>query len=425
MPVNSRQEKVKRLMGNVVGAGASVAVVAAVASFTISVEASFLNVTVFQNRAFYQLEVREIVEIEGSGEIPEDTPDPINTPIRLRVQNQWDDFFLPLIYGYNEGFIEPLRPNQQYTLTIELEQAISWSTLDSISFNTQPTNAAVISDVIETTSPLNPLSQLSVSVLTQNGGTPPDAWTLVLTYGDTFIEQPLNVGENLISFENLSHVNAPIELEVFAVLPEESKSMTRRVYEATEYVEGDIQIRFPTLTTLQVDTTKATTLPNASYDVRLTTEGQVSRTFEATNDSMNLDDLVQGETYFFEWMMTYQTNVNTFKEVVLFAQNIIPILTPIYVVSIYPQDVGQRLDVTIDTDLAIESLSIQGEQAGVFFDLPLTLIQETPSALTYRLDTEMVFEDGITFALVLVQPAPFDYPITLQKIVFQQGGTIV
>ena len=218
MPVNSRQEKVKRLMGNVVGAGASVAVVAAVASFTISVEASFLNVTVFQNRAFYQLEVREIVEIEGSGEIPEDTPDPINTPVRLRVQNQWDDFFLPLIYGYNEGFIEPLRPNQQYTLTIELEQAISWSTLDSISFNTQPTNVAVISDVIETTSPLNPLSQLSVSVLTQNGGTPPDAWTLVLTYGDTFIEQPLNVGENLINFENLSHVNAPIELEVFAVL---------------------------------------------------------------------------------------------------------------------------------------------------------------------------------------------------------------
>ncbi len=421
----NRKDKLKRLMNNFVGATASVAVVATVASFSISVEAYFLDVTVFQNRAFYQLEVNEIVEIVGSGDVPEDTPEPINTPVRLRVQNQWDDFFLPLIYGYNEGFIEPLRPNQQYTLTIELQQTVGWSTLDSYLFDTEPTNAAVISEVIETTSPLNPLSQLSVSVLTQNGGTPPDAWTLVLNYGDTLIEQPLNVGENVINFENLSHVNAPIELEVFAVLPEETKSMTRRVYEATEFVDGEIEIRFPTLTKLQVETTKATTLPNASYDVRLTTEGQVSRTFEASNDSINLDDLVQGETYFFEWILTYQTNVNSFKEVVLFAQNIIPILTPIYVVSIYPQEIGQRLEVTIDTDLSIESLSIQGEQDGMPFDLPLALIQETPAALTYRLDTEMVFEDGITFALILIQPAPFDYPITLQNIVFQQGGTIV
>ncbi len=63
----SRSDKVKKMMGNFVGASASVAVVAAVASFSISVEANFIDVTVFQNRAFYQLEVREIVEIEGSG----------------------------------------------------------------------------------------------------------------------------------------------------------------------------------------------------------------------------------------------------------------------------------------------------------------------------------------------------------------------
>jgi hypothetical protein len=88
----SSSEKAKRLMRNTVGAGTSVAVVAAVASFTISVEASFMNVTVFQNLAFYQLEVREIVEIVGSGELPEDMPEPVNTPVRLRVQNQWDDF---------------------------------------------------------------------------------------------------------------------------------------------------------------------------------------------------------------------------------------------------------------------------------------------------------------------------------------------
>ena len=219
----TRTEKMKRMASNFVGVTASVAVVATVASFSISVEAAFLDVTVFQNRAFYELEVNEIVEIVGSGEIPEEAPEPINTPVRLRVQNQWDDFFLPLIYGYNQGFIEPLRPNQQYTLSIEIEQTLGWSTLDTYLFNTQPTNAAVISEVLETTSPLDPITHLDVSVFTQNGGTPPIDWQLELRYGDTVINEPLVVGENQLRFENIDHVNAPIELSVVALFETSSE----------------------------------------------------------------------------------------------------------------------------------------------------------------------------------------------------------
>lgn len=420
----SSSSKAKRLMGNVVGAGTSVAVVAAVASFAISVEASFINVTVFQNRAFYQLEVREIVEIEGSGELPEDMPEPVNTPVRLRVQNQWDDFFIPLIYGYNEGFIEPLRPNQQYTLSIELEQAISWSTLDTFLFTTNPTNAAIISEMIETTSPLDPFTQLAVNVLTQNGGNPPSDWKLTLSYGETLIERPLSVGENLVTFEDLPHVNAPIELEVLAVFPEETTSMTKRVYEASEFVEGDIQLSFPSLTTLAIATSKATTLPSPTYQVRLTPVGQPAVVFQANEDQFTIDNLIQGQPYLFEWLLTYQINVNQTKDVLLYSQTIIPILTPIYVLSVYPDAMGQIIEVTIDKDLAIESLSIQGQQDDIFFNLPLTLVQETNAAYLYRLTTEMVFTTGIEFALVLTQSAPFAYPITLQTIVFQQGGTI-
>ena len=421
----SSSSKAKRLMGNVVGAGTSVAVVTAVASFAISVEASFIDVTVFQNRAFYQLEVREIVEIEGSGEIPEDMPEPVNTPVRLRVQNQWDDFFLPLIYGYNEGFIEPLRPNQQYTLSIELQQAVSWSTLDTFLFTTSPTNAAIISEVIETTSPLDPLTQLTVNVLTQNGGNPPAEWNLALTYGDTLIERPLSVGENIVSFVDLPHVNAPIELEVLAVFPEETTSMTKRVYEASEFVEGNIQLSFPSLTTLAIATSKATTLPSPTYQVRLTAVGQPGVVFQANEDQLTIDNLIQGQPYLLEWMLTYPINVNQTKDVVLSSQTIIPILTPIYVLSVYPEAMGQIVEVTIDKDLSIDSLSIQGEQDDIFFNLPLTLVQETNAAYLYRLTTEMVFATGIQFALVLTQPAPFAYPITLQTIVFQQGGTTI
>ena len=419
----SNSEKAKRLLRNVVGAGTSVAVVAAVASFAIRVEASFMNVTVFQNRAFYQLEVKEIVELEGSGEVPEEMPEPVNTPVRLRVQNQWDDFFLPLMYGYNEGFIEPLRPNQQYTLSIELEQAISWSTLDTFIFTTDPTNAAIITEIIETTSPLNPFTQLSVNVLTQNGGTPPREWILALTYGETSIERTLPVGESVVTFENLPHVNGAIELEVFAVLANETKSMTKRVYEASEFVQGDIELSFPTLTSLAIETTKQTTLPNPTYQVRLTQENQPTRSFQASETVVTIDNLIQGASYGLEWILSYRTNENQFKDVVLYSRTIIPIPTPIYVLSVYTETIGQVLEVTIDNDLAIESLSIQGVQNGIPINLPFTFVQETNAAFFYRLTTDIVFEKGVTFALVLTQPAPFDYPITLQTIVFQQGGT--
>jgi hypothetical protein len=223
----------------------------------------------------------------------------------------------------------------------------------------------------------------------------------------------------VVTFEDLPHVNGAIELEVFAVLPNETKSMTKRVYESSEFVQGDIQLSFPTLRSLAIETTKATTLPNPTYQVRLTQEGQPAMIYQANQDVVTIDNLIQGATYNLEWLLTYQTNVNQFKDVVLYSQTILPIATPIYVLSVYKEVSGQVLEVTIDNDLAIESLSIQGVQNGTLINLPFTLVQETNAAFFYRLTTDFVFEKGIQFALVLTQPAPYDYPITLQTIVFQ------
>jgi hypothetical protein len=201
--------------------------------------------------------------------------------------------------------------------------------------------------------------------------------------------------------------------------------MTKRVYQPSEFVSGDISLSFPNFTSLKIETNKQTTLPNPTYQVRLTQEGQPSTTYPANENFLTIDNLIQGEAYLLEWMLTYQANVNQVKNVVLFSQNVLPILTPIFVLSIYTEDMGQVLEVTIDNDLSIETLSIQGEQNGSFIDLPFTLVQETNFAYFYRLQTDLVFEKGIQFALVLTQPAPLDYPITLQQIVFQQGGTSV
>jgi hypothetical protein len=239
------------------------------------------------------------------------------------------------------------------------------------------------------------------------------------------IERPLPIGDSLITFEDLPHGNDPIELEVLAVFPEETKSMTKRVYQPSEFVSGDISLSFPNFTSLKIETNKQTTLPNPTYQVRLTQEGQPSTTYPANENFLTIDNLIQGEAYLLEWMLTYQATVNQVKDVVLFSQNVLPILTPIFVLSIYTEDMDQVLEVTIDNELSIETLSIQGEQNGSFIDLPFTLVQETNFAYFYRLQTDLVFEKGIQFALVLTQPAPLDYPITLQQIVFQQGGTNV
>ncbi len=419
----SRADKVKRMMGNFVGASASVAVVTAVASFTISVQASFLDVTVFQNRAFYQLQVQEIVTVDSSGELPEDVPAPVNTPVRLRVQNQWDDFSLPLIYGYNEGFIEPLRANQSYTLTIELQQAIGWSSLDTFTFNTAPARAAVIASVTEFTSPLNPLIDLEITVLTQDGATPTEAWTLAMTYGETVTSQPLNLGENLIAFNDLPHVNAPIELAVIALLPTGETTVTSRQFSPTEFVDASIEFAFSDLTTLAIATRLDVSFLNAQYHIRLKTANGVTMNYPLSDANLLIPNLTQGLAYQLEWVMTYAVNQGQ-KEVILLTKSIRPIATPIYVLSIIETTQGMELTLTIDSDLSLAEVTWQGTVNDVFITLPFTLMTESESAFTYTLSTDFLFEANSTWRLVITQPAPDDVPITLQTIVFQGGNTI-
>lgn len=417
----SKADKVKKLMGNFVGASASVAVVAAVASFSISVEANFIDVTVFQSKAFYQLEVREIVEIEGSGELPEDAPEPVNTPVRLRVQNQWDDFSIPLIYGYNEGFIEPLRADQQYTLTIELQQAIGWSSLDVMTFDTDPETAAVISTIEETTSPLNPLISFDIEVFTQDGGIPADAWYLDIDYGDISQREPLILGDNSLTLTDLPHVNDDLTLDVIAQFGEESRSITSRVVRPTEFVDASIDLAFPSLTTLQVSTTQDTSFFESSYLVRLTQDELAP--VEYTMDDVNLaiENLVQGATYHFEWLMRY-TSQGARKDLLLHEQTLIPIVTPLFVLSVLNNESSPTIELTIDNDLILDKVELIIEHNNQTESFDMTLMSESDAAFFYSLSLPQSIPFQATIQLVITQAAPYDYPITLQTLVFQGGN---
>ena len=415
----NKADKVKKLMGNFVGASASVAVIATVASFSISVEANFIDVTVFQNKAFYQLEVREIVEIEGSGEIPEDTPEPVNTPVRLRVQNQWDDFSLPLIYGYNEGFIEPLRADQQYTLTIELQQAVGWTSLDTIIFDTDPETAAVISTIEETTSPLNPLISFDMDIFTQDGGVPADAWYADIIYGQVNERTLLSVGENALSFPDLPHVNDDLSVDVIAVFGEEERSITSRVVRPTEYVNASLDLSFPSLSTLRVDTVQDNGFFQGEYIVRLTEDATPPVEYPMTNTTLDISDLTQGGTYHFEWLLRYSFQ-GASKDVLLHEQTILPIVTPLYVLSIFDDETTQSVELTIDNDLDLDKveLIIETTEATI---LAMERISFTQDASYYTLTLTERIPLQATVKLVITQAAPYDYPITLQTLVFQGG----
>lgn len=416
-----KSDKVKKLMGNFVGASASVAVVAAVASFSISVEANFLDVTVFQSKAFYQLEVREIVEVEGSGDVPEDRPEPVNTPVRLRVQNQWDDFSIPLIYGYNEGFIEPLRADQQYTLTIELQQAVGWSSLDVITFDTDPETAAVISTIEETTSPLNPLISFDIDVFTQDGGLPADAWYLDIDYGNTSLRESLVVGDNTLSLTDLPHVNDDLTLNVVALFGEEERLITSRIERPTEFVNATVDLSFPSLTTLLVSTTQDSSFFESSYIVRLTQDEVPPVEYTMEEATIAIENLTQGATYHFEWLMRY-TSQGVRKDVLLHEQTLVPILTPMFVFSILNNEDAASIELTIDKDLILDKVELIVDNNAQVETFEMTLISESEAAYFYTLALLQPIPLQAKLQIILTQAAPFDYPITLQTLVFQGGN---
>jgi hypothetical protein len=422
----SSQSKAKRLMSNLTGAGASVAVVTAVASMTVSVQAQFLNVSVFENKAFYQVEVVETITIEGSGSLAEDAEVPTQQPLRMRVQNQWDDFVISLLYGVNEGFIEPLRENQSYTLTVEMEGSLGWRTLDTYTFNTRPRTNGVISQLIENTTPLSNTTSLTASVFTQDGPVEATNWYVDLTYGNIRQQQPLVVGANQIQWLDLPHQNADANLQVFATVDGIERLITSRSFETTPFVDASIEFSFPTFTTLRVETFEDSTYVGATYDIQLSsTQPLVTTTvYPLTSSPLLIENLLQGETYNLSWMMTYKDESGKDRTLTLIEQTIAPILTPIFVLGIYGSENNTRFDLTIDNRLIIDRMELILTNNGQLQTLTFNPLLSSDDAYNFTAGLNSPLTLGTTLELVLIQVAPYDYPITLRSIVYQGGETI-
>ena len=422
----SSQSKAKRLMTNLTGASASVAVVTAVASMTVSVQGQFLNVSVFENKAFYQVEVVETITIEGSGSLSDDAEVPTQQPIRMRVQNQWDDFVISLIYGVNEGFIEPLRENQSYTLTIEMEANLGWRTLDTFTFNTRPRTNGVVSQLLETTTPLSDTTSFEASILTQDGPIVATNWFAELHYGSIRQQQPLQIGSNQIQWLDLPHQNAIASIDVYATVDGTEKVITSRQFETIPFVDADINLSFPNLTSLKVETTEDATYGGATYAIELSTiQSSITPTvYPLSALPLLIENLIQGELYSLNWTMSYLDNDGINRKLILLEKTIAAILTPIYVLGIYLGETSTRFDLTIDPRLNIDQMQLiltnQGQSTVLTFG-QVTLNNDSYS-MTASMNSQLSL--GTTLELVLIQVAPYDYPITIRSIVYQGGETI-
>jgi hypothetical protein len=122
--------------------------------------------------------------------------------------------------------------------------------------------------------------------------------------------------------------------------------------------------------------------------------------------------------------MSYLDNDGINRKLNLLEKTIAAILTPMYVLGIYPGETSTRFDLTIDPRLNIDQMQLiltnQGQSTVLTFG-QVTLNNDSYS-MTASMNSRLIL--GTTLELVLIQVAPYDYPITIRSIVYQGGETI-
>lgn len=412
------QNKIKRLLQNFVGASASVAVVTTVAATNVNIEANFINVTLIENRAYYELNVVEpVIEVTDSSGA---NPEPMVAELRLNVTNQWDEFSYPLTFGYNAGWIESLRPQQAYTLAIEVNQGSNWRTLATYPLSARTVTAAVIDSLEFVTTPLSTTGTIFASINTQVGARPVDRWEAYFAYGENTYQILLPLGNAQVEIPNVPHINEAISLTVTGYDQDTIVIETSTQLTPMPYVNASMQIAMPTLTTLSLSFNRDLSLTNSQYGVTLTIEDASSSDYLVTDDTLLIDNLQQGETYTLAWWLQYQSSANETETLILSTQLIRVLQTPVYVLSIAPLGQGTmlRLNFEHNLDLTAIFLTIDDEVE----PLPFILMETTDTLLIYELYLMTPLAEGTELTLTLVQAEPHDYPISFLSFTFQGGN---
>lgn len=206
LDISDVQGKVGQIFQNTVAVTTTVAVVVVATPLFDNVSAEFLELRLLENQIYFEVQV-----IEALGE----DQDPAGRPLRLIVENQFERIEVDLEYGLNANVLNNLRPNAQYTFTVQMDKGLVWTTLLTERVRTASEIAGIIGPA--TTVRSDDVRNVSLNVFTQAGGESIQFYQfVVIDDGQAILTLPAAEGEQTLEFE-LPLANKTYRLELQAI----------------------------------------------------------------------------------------------------------------------------------------------------------------------------------------------------------------
>lgn len=277
-----KKSKVRSLMGNVVGAGAAVVVVAVALSSTV--EAYFRELFVFEDKIIYNIEVVEIYDPEEG--------EPQNLPIRLVVQDQFGTTFIELTYGQTYGEVPNLKPNNLYNFKIQLQKDVGWITLASESVSTYPDLAGAVYSVDTNMNYLSNKTDLVFNVFVQQGIEELEEVYLEIIVNGVVYKEVLGTGDQQVTIEDFTLNNRSVDVKLYAQIEgADLRLLHEKEFVLRLFVNSQFSFNYTSTETLELISTINTR--NFRYFLNIYNEGKFVEVREIKDPTM----LIQVKAY--------------------------------------------------------------------------------------------------------------------------------
>lgn len=237
------KSKIRSLMGNVVGAGAAVAV--AVIALSSTVEAYFHELFVFEDKIFYNIEVVEIYDPEEG--------EPQNLPVRLVIQDQFGVEFIELPYGQTYGEVSNLKPNNLYDFKIQLKKDAGWITLNTAAVSTYPDLSGAVYEVTTNMDFLSNRTDLIFGVYTQQGIEEIKEMYIEIIVDGVIYKEEVTTGDQKVTIENYKITNRAVTVKLFA-LKESGALVTlhEKEFRFRPFIDASFSFNYTSIETLEL-----------------------------------------------------------------------------------------------------------------------------------------------------------------------------
>jgi len=270
-----KRDRISRLFQNSVGVTASATAVVVATPLFDNVAAEFTEFKLLEDSIYYEVEVIEDVPEDGTAN---------GRPLRLVIENQWERIEVDLDYGLNEDVLNELRPNANYSFTVQMDKGVTWVTLANETVTTEDELAGVIGPVPFTET--EDAFTASVDLYTQSGGVEIQFYQLALIEGDQTLEQiPVDPGEFTAEL-TFPKTNQSFRLELQAITAEsELIVLDEKTVNPPAYFEASMTAELigPTEALIQ-PRPDLDAFPDQTYTVLVLENGQLIESLEGTSD---------------------------------------------------------------------------------------------------------------------------------------------